>query len=242
MQTSLGGVHLSARVEVEERPLSAEPLWFEFPGSTQEGLGLFGRLCSCTPAVGHGSPRGYTGTRHAGPSAAFESRQVPAHLPSRVSGALPSGEIRCQDVRSVDPQARPVGVAPAFSGGVDSSYTVWSRLPVNEREPDRRITYALFVHGFDILLGDVSTFEAASARYVDEFRTLGIELVVVGTNVRQFVDELPWEIAHGSALGSLALMLDRLLAAFYLPASFSYGELEPWGSRPLSDPWCQPIP
>ncbi|WP_372921872.1 hypothetical protein [Roseovarius sp.] len=131
---------------------------------------------------------------------------------------------------------RPIGIASAFSGGVDSSYTVWSHLAEQEPDPAKRITHALFVHGFDIPLTDASTFEAASSRYIDEMRALGIELILARTNVRQFVDELPWGITHGSALGSVALMLDRLLTLFYFPASSSYTDLEPWGSHPVSDP------
>jgi hypothetical protein len=237
METSLGGVRLSARVEVEGRQLSAETLWFEFPGSPPERFS--------------GSSDGFLVALLLLAMARREDIQVHGTLDRRLLSNLAEYqrifqawfpelfhpvEIRCEGVCMAASEGRPTGVVSAFSGGVDSSYTLWSHLPEHEPDPARRITHALFVHGFDIPLDDASTFEAASARYVDEMRALGIELVVARTNVRQFLDELPWGITHGSALGSLALMLDRFLAVFYLPASFSYAELEPWGSHPLSDP------
>lgn len=237
METSPGGVRLSVRVEVEGRPLTTDELWFDFPQSPSE------RFSGCAD--------GFVVALLLLAMARGEDIHVHSMLDRRLLANLVEYqrifhtwfpelftpvEIHCEGIRSADSRARPVGVASPFSGGVDSSHTVWSHLPANEAEPGRRITHALFVHGFDIPLADVSTFEAASNRYRDEMRALGVELVVARTNIRQLVDELPWEIAHGSALGAVALMLDRLLAVFYLPASFSYGELEPWGSHPLTDP------
>ncbi len=131
----------------------------------------------------------------------------------------------------------PRAVATAFSGGVDSTYTLFSHLPANEWDPDRQIDYALFVHGFDIPLDDRVTFDEASRIYDTHLRELGVELLTARTNVRQFVDALPWIITHGSALGSVPLILDRLLGMFYIPASLQYPNLHPWGSHPVSDPF-----
>ena len=38
-----------------------------------------------------------------------------------------------------------------FTGGVDSTFTLWSHLPQNQPVPEFRITHAIFLKGFDIL-------------------------------------------------------------------------------------------
>jgi hypothetical protein len=230
-------VRISARVECEGPPLPVDVLWFEFPGSSSEWFS------SCPDgfvvallllAMSRREDIEVCGTldRRLLSNLAEYQRIFQAWFPERFEPV----DICCTGVRVAESKGRPTGVGSAFSGGADSSYTLWSHLPEHEPDPARRITHALFVHGFDIPLADVSTFETASNLYDTELRALGIELVVARTNIRQFVDALPWELIHGSSLGSVALMLDRLLGLFYLPSSSSYTDLDPWGSHPVSDP------
>jgi hypothetical protein len=129
----------------------------------------------------------------------------------------------------------PRAAGAAFSGGVDSTYTLLNHLETAHHDPEGRIQYAVFVHGFDIPLKNEEAYRTAAATYRRLLPSLGVRLVEVRTNVREFADVASWEMAHGSALCSVALMLDRLLSRFYVPASWSYAHLVPWGSHPLID-------
>jgi hypothetical protein len=237
MESSAGGVRLSVRLQSEARPKSEDLLWFDFPGASPEQFsgaadGFVVAVLLLAMARGEAIDIDEPLDRRLLANLIEYQRVFHAWFPDRFHFV----GIRCRGVRAGDPQRRAVGVASPFSGGVDSSYTVWSHLAENEPDPARRITHALFVHGFDIPLADVRTFEAAAGRYAREMRALGIELILARTNIRDVLDELPWELAHGSALGAVALLLDRMLGIFYLPASFSYDELDPWGSHPVPDP------
>jgi hypothetical protein len=237
MESSSTGSRLSARVEYAGSPPSGTVLWFEFPGSPPERFS--------------GSPDGFLLALLLLAMASSEDIEVCGPLDQQLLSNLAEYqrifhawfperfhlvEIRSRGLRGAAPRGRPTAVGSAFSGGVDSTYTLWSHLPANEPDPKRRITHTLFIHGFDIPLADAATFDTASKRYADELGALGIELVVARTNIREFVDVLPWELMHGSSLGAVVLMLDQLLGLFYLPASGSYSELDPWGSHPVSDP------
>jgi hypothetical protein len=45
-----------------------------------------------------------------------------------------------------------------------------------------------------------------------------------------------WEIFHGAALASVAHLLSPLFRKVYIPSSYSFQHLSPWGSHPLVDP------
>jgi len=237
MESIGAGVRISARIEWDGQQPQFDTLWFEFPESA--------------PAAFSGHPDGFVVAMLLLAMARREDIHVLGSLDRQLLSNLveyqrifhawfpdlfqPVG-IHGQGSRIAEKGAGPRGVGSAFSGGVDSSYTLWSHLPDNEPLPDRRISHALFVHGFDIPLADTATFEAAASRYRRELQVLGVELVTARTNIRQFVDVLPWELLHGSALGAVVLMLDRLLGLFYVPASVAYDDLQPWGSHPVADP------
>lgn len=120
------------------------------------------------------------------------------------------------------------GAGSFFSGGVDSYYTL-----LKHRDA---ITRLIFVIGFDLplhkegLIGRVGTAvgEAAAA--------LGVELIRVRTNLRDFCDRhVPWSIYHGAALASVALLLQADLAQAFIPSTHTYADMFPWGSHPLLD-------
>ncbi len=116
-----------------------------------------------------------------------------------------------------------------FSGGVDSFYTL-----LKHRE---EITKLIFVHGFDIRLDD----GLLRAKVSGVLRTVASEfqkpLIEVETNLRTFSETYAgWELYHGCALATVALLLSPQFRKVYIPASYSYSQLHPWGSHPLLDP------
>jgi len=125
----------------------------------------------------------------------------------------------------------------AFSGGVDSFFTLFRHTargePALEPAP-QGMAYALFVHGLDITLEDEATYRVAADAYEQALAPLGVKLLRVATNIRQFIRD--WEYSHGSALCGTAMITRRAIRRFLVPSSKTYTTLEPWGSDPLVDP------
>ena len=66
---------------------------------------------------------------------------------------------------------------------------------------------------------------------------LGKELIEVETNMRAITDPYEtWHLAHGIGIAAVALLLQGQLERIYVPASFAYADLAPWGTHPLLDP------
>jgi len=133
------------------------------------------------------------------------------------------------------------GVGCAFSGGVDSFYTLWSHLPKHEKNPGYRISHCLMINGFDVnsIPEDAETFSNKTRKlYEPMMNRLGLQLLVSHTNIWQFMDRGKWQeymYTFGSILTSSALALGLLFSRFYIASSFQYTQLFPWGSHPLLD-------
>lgn len=134
------------------------------------------------------------------------------------------------DAPLAPPSPRAPGVGAFFSGGVDSFYTVLRHLD--------EITHLVFVRGFDINLRDEALYTRVASSLRSAAAELGLPLIEVATNVRGFADRyVDWsERYHGSALASVAHLLAPTIGRIYLPASFGYDRLDPYGSHPLLDP------
>ena len=125
-----------------------------------------------------------------------------------------------------------------FSGGVDSSYTLMSHLPGHQPDPDFQTNYAIFVQGFDLSLQNRTTYEESLKIFSLQLAPLGVEIIPCRTNLHYFTSGLlTWGIAHGGAVISTGLILDKLVRYFLVPSSYSLDELIPWGSSPMIDHW-----
>ncbi len=233
-----GCVRVAVPVSCETRGLSwPEQLWYELPGDLEDRLspaadGFLMALLLQAMSLGEDiQVEGAVSARLLRTSRIYQSI-FSAWFPGafRPVGIIPRTTVVAPTIGA------PPAVATAFSGGVDSTFTLLSHSGGNETGTAYRITHALFVHGFDIPLTAPEVFDAWAGRFRASLLPLGVELIEVRTNVRQFVDRLPWVWTHGSALGSVALILEAMLTRFYIPASASYTDLEPWGSHPITDP------
>ncbi len=139
--------------------------------------------------------------------------QIPVHAASRPPRAV--------DV--------PQGVACFFSGGVDSFYTF---LKAHDE-----ITALIFVHGFDIRLGRAVLRDRVAGALRDLAAKLHRPLIEVETNLRDFSNCYSrWAPEYsGAALASVGLLLSPRFRKIYIPGSFTYAELLPWGSHPMVD-------
>lgn len=170
-------------------------------------------------------------------------------LPIRISGAvsprLLRGAVRAQqtfalwdptfravgiDAPARPPDARAPGVAACFTGGVDSFHTL-----LRHRH---EITHLVFVHGFDIPLARRGYREAVSAALRATADELGLELIEVETNLRDCTDRYgDWgQHVHGAAIAAVGLFLASRIGTFFIPSTYAYAHLFPWGSHPGLDP------
>lgn len=122
-----------------------------------------------------------------------------------------------------------------FSGGVDSFYTFLKH--------QDEIDALVFVHGFDLALGDSELRSAVSKTLSDIAEASGKQLIEVETTLRSVTEQerftsewANWELSHGSALASVAHLLPVQFDTVYVSATRSYRQLAPWGSHPILDP------
>jgi hypothetical protein len=134
------------------------------------------------------------------------------------------------DTKEMSDESRPNGtrgVGLFFSGGVDS----WAALLANPE-----VTDLIYVHGFDIPVDQHGTSSVVEARLAETAKRLGKRLHVVRTDLRTLLDpRAPWEIGHGPALASVALLFTARCERVLIGAGMTYGHLANRGSHPLHD-------
>ena len=232
-----GTIEVRARVESRVPPRDGSPeLVFEYPRRWSDWItpradGFVAALVLRAMAVGEDiEVRAPLSSRLARGLAEYQ-QVMASWFPHRLTPV----EIR----GPLEPVAPEPGgaILTAFSGGVDSFYTLWAH--AGEHEPDERarITHGLFVHGFDLPLSQAAdAYEVARARFGKGLAHLGVELVTARTNIQSFVPRGDWGLFHGSALIGSALALGGGVRRFYVPAAHTEGHLFPLGSDPRIDP------
>jgi GNAT superfamily N-acetyltransferase len=134
-------------------------------------------------------------------------------------------ELKTGGPPSESPVARDRGVACFLTGGVDSFYSVLTELD--------RLDAVIFVHGFDVPLGDAPKREQVAESLREAADGLGLELIEVESNLR----DLAWQgckwgrHAHGAALASVALLAGDRFSEVLISASHTPEDLHPWGSH-----------
>ena len=213
---------LSSVIEVEGR---RHDIYFRAPERALAGGADAFLAVALLPAMRVGAPLHIDGA---------VSRRILEHMPT-FQGLMANWfhdfhEIAIQaGIAAPPPQAQPAGVACFFSGGIDSFYTVLKH--------QAEITHLVFVHGFDILLGNDVLRSKISLALRQAASELGKPLLEVETNVRSLFDAYAdWEYhVHGTALASVALALSGFKKV-YIASGHSYIRLVPMGSHPLITP------
>ena len=122
----------------------------------------------------------------------------------------------------------------AFTGGIDSCFTVWRHRTGHCGRWQRKVEAGLFVHGFDIPLKQEEAFERASSRARDTLSSLGVRLLTMATNLKEMIPD--WSYTHGAGLASCLMLTQRRYSVGLIGSSFSYSDLEtPWGSNTITD-------
>jgi hypothetical protein len=126
---------------------------------------------------------------------------------------------------------RAEGRAAFFSGGADSFYTALTN--------QDRLTHLLLIYGFDIAVDDTAMRSQVDEHLRAAASGLGLELVEVETNLRQFSENhhCYWGLHyHGAALAAVGQVLRGVSGEVMIGSSYPYASLFPWGSHPMTDP------
>jgi hypothetical protein len=118
------------------------------------------------------------------------------------------------------------GIASFFSGGVDGQYT--------ERSRSDELTHLIYIGGFDFDMPR-ERLDASIARVSRQAERVGKKLAPVETNFFSYNEQhgIDRTLSHGSCLASVALLLG--FARCYIPSNFTYADLHPWGTHPMTD-------
>ena len=124
----------------------------------------------------------------------------------------------------------------AFSGGIDSCFTVWSHCNNNSNRSSYDLQAGVMIHGFDIPLEQTAAFNMAADKSKKILNSLGIELIPIATNFRQLDDD--WKDTHVAALVSCLMMFEGGFDVGLISASPTYDNISvrpPLGSNPITD-------
>lgn len=122
----------------------------------------------------------------------------------------------------------------AFSGGVDSSFTVYRHASGTCGRLKRNLGAALFVHGFDIPLEDEDAYKRAFRTNQDTLKTVGVPLYPIQSNHRLLFPD--WNETHAAGIASCLTFFKRTFSEGIIPGTYCYSDLAPlWGSNPTSD-------
>lgn len=122
------------------------------------------------------------------------------------------------------------GVGIFFTGGMDSFYTL-----LKHRD---EITHLIFVHGIDVGLSDTRLRQQVSDMLDHVGKEFGMSVIEIESNIRGFLEhyDISWSMGHGDAFACVGHLLAPYFKKIYIPSSFTYANLFPWGTHPLTDP------
>ena len=123
----------------------------------------------------------------------------------------------------------------AFSGGVDSAFTMYRhRAGLCDKNWSRNIDAGLFVHGFDIPLEQKEAFERAAVRIGKTLASVDVRLITMSTNLQQL--NIEWDDTHIAGVASALMLFKKNYREGLVPSGPSYHRmLIPWGSSPITD-------
>jgi hypothetical protein len=233
-----GEVEVSARVELT-RPIPELPdrLWFRFPESHAPYLALTSdpfasTLLQIAMFLGEDlEVRGCISHR-----LAYNLLEIESYFHQCQPKYFKPIQLSYESI--LQQPLNPAGmVGMAFSGGVDSFFTLFKHLPQNQPLQQFRLTHGVFIHGFDIRLFEKNVFDRLYELYKKLFQQLGLELIPARTNAYLFSEfRIDWTYTHGAAIAGIAQALGNLFSHFYISAGLNYLYAAPVGTNPITDP------
>jgi hypothetical protein len=143
------------------------------------------------------------------------------------------------DVAPAEPPTG-AGAVTAFSGGVDSTFTLVRHTATHGHYRTTRLDAGLMIHGFDIALGRTAEFAGAWERSQAMLGAFGVRPLWMRTNLRDLeaTFDCDWGYeTHGIWLAAALACFEPAFAVAMIPSSYRYPWLKlPWASNPLTDP------
>jgi thioesterase domain-containing protein len=144
-------------------------------------------------------------------------------------------DIEADDVAENGPPSEPSAAVAAFSGGVDSSFTIYRHVTRRAGRGTRDVRAAALIHGMEIPLHEAASFRGAAVRAHRMIEGTGLELVEISTNLRHL--SLEWEDDFGLFVGAVLTLMSGRFGTGLIASSSPYEQLLlPCGSTPLTDP------
>jgi len=135
-------------------------------------------------------------------------------------------------------ETSPGAVGAAFSGGVDSLFTLWKHLPQNQPDPGYQISHGVFIEGFDILGFEEPHYKYLLEKHSRELANLGVDLIPLQTNIISLIHQLlPLSVFYGPIIMATGMALSGGFRRFYAPSSGDHAMLNqhPYTADPLMD-------
>jgi len=210
-----GKVEISAQIEFEQAIANIpDRLWFRFPEScteylTDRGDGFL--LSMLIPAMHYGEDIEVRAA--VSPKLLYNLHEYQYLFTSKYS--LSKVNFHCKSIQPFEPKTDPQAVLLTHSGGVDSTFALWSHLPQNQPLQSMQVTHGLLLHGFnafDIPLENPEHFDYVYKKYDQLFTDLGLTLLYAKTNIHHFAKfRIKWGIAHGAVLSGAVHLLAGLV-------------------------------
>lgn len=149
-------------------------------------------------------------------------------------------DIKSDVIRENDVQVD--GAIVAFSGGADAQFTTYRHATGSAGYCTQEIQAGVLIHGFDIPFTDIEGFSGAAKKASSTLDDLGIQLIVVKTNLSRACGKtfqtksVNWEHHCGMAVAAVLTGLSSYAGTGLIGSGSPYGELDIWGSHPMTDP------
>lgn len=127
---------------------------------------------------------------------------------------------------------RKSGIA-AFSGGVDSTYTLYRQLTDPDPCWDFGVDRALFTLGYDVFVYNHDDVCALRKRLERLTNPIGVRLSLLTTNLREIFAD--WKKSHGLAVAASLSLFQRRYRHGLIASTVPYNMLYPWGSNAITD-------
>jgi hypothetical protein len=132
----------------------------------------------------------------------------------------------------IDPKRSAIA---AFSGGVDSIFSVLRHSKCLLRNASFPLTAAMLVHGFDVPLNRPDHFKLLKDRIKPLLDELKLALITVRTNVQHAVRQ-DWEDSHFAQLAGCLHNFSHQFQYGLVGSTYPYNALVlPWGLNPCTD-------
>jgi hypothetical protein len=123
----------------------------------------------------------------------------------------------------------------AYSGGVDSTFTVLRHKKHFLGNASYPIEAGLLVHGFDVLLSEPQHLEGLKKRVAPLFEELGVRLKIIRTNLNELA-LMDWEPTHAAQLACCLHNYSHEYDIALIASTEPYTKpVLGWGSSPMTD-------